>query len=539
VSILVKQINFYTLFQVLIKNKVIFYLLFFILYFLVFYFDELNISFSAFIFNNLFLIFFSFIFFYFLITFKGLKWEILYISLGLGLINGLWIIFLFKYINWIYAFLGFILAAFILSIFWYFKFIFFYLVFTKFKGKFFPTTFTTKFINNLVIYFFLSIFYSFYYVFIEFIQYNLKDLDMSFCMTYFTQSSNYFFFWLFKINPFLVTFITIFIVTFLAFILSELFISLESKKTNYQLDTQENQIKEISKNYFYLISFLFSIYFIVNFFSYIYFKAISKNKALLLENKLLKDNVEFILISTNIDSYFNEFNKRNYEELFNKLRKITKEVYNEKEKIKVLLIPEGALIKNYDTLFYLENNKNTKLFDIFSEFVFEYLVFNTIAVDKDFNIYNSIVLYNKQEGKFNFYLKRYLVPFGEYYPNWFLKIFGFLDIDNLKYKSYSSGFYFKDNQNYFKIKDISFKVLICFESFKYEMKSDIDKKIDFILVSSNDMWFKNLFMDSLHLKSIKILSIYSDLPVIFNANGNKNVVISISNFSSLRNIKIY
>jgi NADH/NAD ratio-sensing transcriptional regulator Rex len=60
---------------------------------------------------------------------------------------------------------------------------------------------------------------------------------------------------------------------------------------------------------------------------------------------LLKDNVEFILISTNIDSYFNEFNKRNYEELFNKLRKITKEVYNEKEKIKVLLIPEGALIK--------------------------------------------------------------------------------------------------------------------------------------------------------------------------------------------------
>jgi len=190
-------------------------------------------------------------------------------------------------------------------------------------------------------------------------------------------------------------------------------------------------------------------------------------------------------------------------------------------------------------LFYLENNKNTKLSDIFSEFVFEYLVFNTIAVDRDFNIYNSIVLYNKQEGKFNFYLKRYLVPFGEYYPNWFLKIFGFLNIDNLKYKSYSSGFYFKDNRNYFKIKDISFKVLICFESFKYEMKSDIDKESDFILFSSNDMWFKNLFMDNLHLKSIKILSIYSDLPVIFNANGNKNVVISISNFSSLRNIKIY
>jgi hypothetical protein len=335
VSILFKQINFYTLFQVLIKNKVIFYLLFFILYFLVFYFDELNISFLAFIFNNLFLIFFSLIFFYFFITSKSPKGEILYISLGLGVINGLWIIFLFKYINWIYAFLGFILAVFILSIFWYFKFIFFYLVFTKFKGKFFPTTFTTKFINNLVIYFFLSIFYSFYYVFIEFIQYNLKDLDMSFCMTYFTQSSNYFFFWLFKINPFLVTFITIFIVTFLAFILSELFISFESEKTNYQLDTQKNQIKEISKNYyFYLIVFLFSIYFIVNFFSYIYFKAISKNKVLFLENKLLKDNVEFILISTNIDSYFNEFNKRNYEELFNKLRKITKEVYNEKKRLK-------------------------------------------------------------------------------------------------------------------------------------------------------------------------------------------------------------
>jgi hypothetical protein len=168
---------------------------------------------------------------------------------------------------------------------------------------------------------------------------------------------------------------------------------------------KKNQIKEISKNYFYLIGFLFSIYFIVNFFSYIYFKSISKNKVLFLENKLLKDNVGLILISTNIDSYFNEFNKRNYEELFDKLRKINKEMYNEKNKIKVVLIPEGALIKNYDTLFYLENYKNTKLFDIFSEFVFEYLVFNTIAVDKEFNIYNSIVLYNKQEEKFNFYLK--------------------------------------------------------------------------------------------------------------------------------------
>lgn len=539
-SVLVKQINFYTLLQILIKKKVIFYFLFFILYFLCFYFDELSISFLAFIFNNLFLIFFSFIFFNFLIDSRSAKAKILYISLGLGVVNGLWIIFLFKYINWIYSFLGFILAVLVLSVFWYFKFIFFYLVFNRFKIKFFHAVFIHRFVAKLVIYFFFSIFYSFYYVFIEFIQYNLKDLDMSFCMTYFTQTSNYFFFYFFKINPFLVSFIIIFIITFLAFILSELFISFEDKEANYQLYTEKVQIKEISKNYFYyLIVFLFSIYFIVNFFSFIYFKDICKSKTLFLENKLLKNKVEFILITTDIDSYFNEFNRRNYEELFNKLRKVNHEMYKEKNKVKVVFIPEGALIRNYDTLFYLENNQNAKLFDIFSKFVFEYLIFNTISVDNNFNLYNSIVLFNKQEKKFNFYLKRYLVPFGEYYPAWFLKIFGSLDIDNLKYKSYSSGSYFKGNQNYFKIEDISFKVLICFESFKYETKFDIDKKIDFILVSSNDMWFKNLFMDSLHLKSIKVLSIYSNLPVIFSANGNKNGVVFISNFCLLKNVKVY
>ncbi|MGC8734830.1 MAG: hypothetical protein ACP5RD_07340, partial [bacterium] len=425
----------------------------------------------------------------------------------------------------IYAFLGFVLSVFILFIFWYLKLIFFYLVLSIIKNRFFHLD---KLVIRLILYFIVSIFYSIYYLFIEFIQYNLKDLDMSFAMTYFTQSSNYFFFLFFNINPFLVTFIFIFLVTFFSFIFFELyyqFTYFQNDKNNYN----NYQSLNLKRKFYYIISLFLIFYLIILFFNFIYFK--DNQKLLSLEKKLIKNKMEFILIQTNIDSYFNKFNQRNYEQLFEKLKKI--DIDNTKDQI--IFIPEGALVKNYDTLFYLENSINIKLINIFKNYPFNYFIFNTISVDNNRNLYNSLILLDKKNRSFSFYLKRYLVPFGEYYPNWFLKFFKNLNIENLKYKSYSSGFVFNNNNNNFRIKNIGFKVLICFESFKYEKK---EKGIDFILLSSNDMWFKNLFMDSLHLKSAKILSIYNLLPVIFNSNGNENGVIFIFNFKKLKNIKI-
>lgn len=530
----IKLINFFK------KNKLIFYFVFFIFYFLSFYFDELNLSFWAIVFNNLFLILFSLFFLNFLVNTN--KKDIFFVPFIFSFVNGIWLIFLFKYINFIYSFLGFVLSIFILSIFWYLKLIFFYFISFKIKEN---ILIFDKFSIRLIWYIIISIFYSFYYLFIEFIQYNLKDLDMSFIMTYFTQSSNYFFFLFFKINPFLVTFIFIFLVTFFAFIFFELFTYSQNDQHNYKNNYQSNyqgnyksdfqynnyQVLNLKKQFLFIIKLFFVFYLIIFFLNFIYFKSVQKKYLLYLQQKLIRNKVEFILIQTDIDSYFNKFNQRNYDQLFKKLKRIN--IDNTKDQ--VVIIPEGALIKSYDTLFYLDNNINIHLINIFKNYLFNYLIFNTISLDSNQNLYNSLVLFDKRNSSFSFYLKRYLVPFGEYYPDWFLKIFKNLDIENLKYKFYTSGFIFKNNNTYFKIKDINFKVFICFESFKYKEKGS---NVDFILVSSNDMWFKNMFMDSLHLKSIKILSIYNLLPIIFNANGNKNGVIFIFDFVNLDNIKI-
>ncbi|MCX7870903.1 MAG: hypothetical protein N2485_04955 [bacterium] len=505
--------SFYKFIEFLIKNKLIVYIIFFISYFFSFYFDELIIKGLAIFFDNLFFILFSFFLFYLLLDYKNSKRDMVYISILFSTINALWIIFLFKYINFIYAFLGIILSIFILFIFWFLKFIFL------------PFIFKVFIINNkmnfrFIGYFFISIIYSIWWLIIEFIQYNLKDLDMSFAMIYFNQTSNYIFFLFYTIHPFVVSFIFVFLSSFLATLAFEVYY-------------YKNQLKNFK---FYIILF-FIFYFFILLFNIFYFKNIEKHSLSKLEEKILKNNINFILIQTEIDAYFNKFNQRNYEELYNKLFKLNKNL-NKDDSFFVVLIPEGAFPKNSYTLFYLQDNFNLNLKNVFKNYKFNAFIFNTIAIDDNQNIYNSIICFDKSKDSFNFYLKRYLVPFGEYYPFWFLKLFGSLNIENLKYKSYTSGVNFKGNNYYFDIKDIKFKVLICFESFKYERKSKTND-IDFILVSSNDMWFKNLFMDNLHLKSIKILSIYNLLPVVFNANGNKNGVLFIFNFQPLKGFIIF
>ncbi len=505
--------SLYNSIDFLIKNKLIVYIIFFISYFLSFYFDELIIKGFAIFFNNLFFILFSFFLFNLLLNNKNYKKDIIYISILFSIVNVLWITFLFKYINFIYAFLGVILAGFILFIFWFIKFIFFPFCFNIFFNN------INKMNFRFVGYFFISIFYSIWWVVIEFIQYNLKDLDMSFAMIYFTQTSNYIFFLFYSISPFLVSFVFIFLSSLLTALIFEVY------HYKYQF-----------KNFkFHYITFLFIFYIFFLFFNFFYFNNIEKTVLSNLEKKILKNNINFILIETEIDSYFNKFSQRNYDQLYSKLKVLNK-ILKKDEGYFVVFIPEGAFPKNYDTLFYLQNNLNLNLKNIFRNYIFDAFIFNTIAVDYYQNFYNSIIYFNQEKDYFDFYLKRYLVPFGEYYPIWFLRLFGSLDIENLKYKSYTSGFNFKNNNYYFDIKNIKFKVLVCFESFKYEKKA---KDIDFILVSSNDMWFKNLFMDNLHLKSIKILSIYYLVPIVFNANGNKNGVLFIFNFHSLKNFIVF
>lgn len=175
--------SFYKFIQFLIKNKLIVYIIFFISYFFSFYFDELIIKGLAIFFDNLFFILFSFFLFYLLLDYKNSKRDIIYISILFSTINALWIIFLFKYINFIYAFLGIILSIFILFIFWFLKFIFLPFIFKVF-------IINNKMNSRFIGYFFISIIYSIWWLIIEFIQYNLKDLDMSFAMIYFNSNRN-------------------------------------------------------------------------------------------------------------------------------------------------------------------------------------------------------------------------------------------------------------------------------------------------------------------------------------------------------------
>lgn len=102
------------------------------------------------------------------------------------------------------------------------------------------------------------------------------------------------------------------------------------------------------------------------------------------------------------------------------------------------------------------------------------------------NSYNSAVVIDNKNEVIRYYDKRYLVPFGEYIPNWVNKIcFNKITFDG---SSFSSG----RTQNTINIKGYSpFDICICYEIIFPGKVMDSPLTSEWILNITNDAWFVN------------------------------------------------
>ena len=122
--------------------------------------------------------------------------------------------------------------------------------------------------------------------------------------------------------------------------------------------------------------------------------------------------------------------------------------------------------------------------------------------------YNNKSLYNSMTilGTDQTYLKRHLVPFGEYVP--FENILrGLIDFFNMPMSSLSEG---NPNQDLLEFKDFRILGMICFDiAFPLSYIQEI-RQSDFIVNISNDAWFGSSYGPYQHLQIVRARALESN-----------------------------
>lgn len=162
----------------------------------------------------------------------------------------------------------------------------------------------------------------------------------------------------------------------------------------------------------------------------------------------------------------------------------------------LLILPETIIPSLWED--YIKQNLNYKI-----NLENRYLVFGLPTTYQNLT-YNSILFFHKGT-YYRKYLKKKLVPFGEYQP------FSFF---NSNRKNYFSAF--KEKQKDFYINNKKILPLICFES-TIPAPIIFKNKYDFILVLTNDGWFWDTFKE-IHLRSAILRAIEYKTPLLFCAN---------------------
>ncbi|TYB31641.1 MAG: apolipoprotein N-acyltransferase [Candidatus Mcinerneyibacterium aminivorans] len=127
--------------------------------------------------------------------------------------------------------------------------------------------------------------------------------------------------------------------------------------------------------------------------------------------------------------------------------------------------------------------------------------------------YNSLFLID-EEGNYDYYSKKMLVPFAEFLP--FEKYTKFLmDIYPIQYLL-SRG----ENYKVFKMGNIKFSGLICFESiFPHFLHNFIKKGAKFVVVSTNDGWYIDTLAPFQHLQFARMRAIEQNRYFVQCANS--------------------
>ena len=128
------------------------------------------------------------------------------------------------------------------------------------------------------------------------------------------------------------------------------------------------------------------------------------------------------------------------------------------------------------------------------------------------------------------YVKRFLVPFGEYTPSyfgWLGKLIPYLD--NIDYRA-------GDRDVIFNFRNIFFLPRICFE-IAYPQR--ISPLVDYIVNLTNDAWFYGSWIIKRHLLQAKVRAIETGRPVIFvNNNGFSGILTPLGQYIGNPNRKI-
>ncbi|MBU2546460.1 MAG: apolipoprotein N-acyltransferase [Gammaproteobacteria bacterium] len=141
-----------------------------------------------------------------------------------------------------------------------------------------------------------------------------------------------------------------------------------------------------------------------------------------------------------------------------------------------------------------------------------------IPIETDSKIYNGAVLLGMQQGQ---YLKRHLVPFGEYVP--LEKIFrGLIQFLDLPMSSFSAG----HMQPLMKAGRLPIALYICYEiAYSDLVRSDLPQA-QVLITISDDAWFGKSSAAAQHLQIGQMRSIESGRYGLFCANNGITAVIS-------------
>ena len=254
---------------------------------------------------------------------------------------------------------------------------------------------------------------------------------------------------------------------------------------------------------------------IVNFFYG--FQSIEKNEKI--NSTSLDFTIKVISPKIKISRYFQA---ESPEEIILDLIKISEP--NDLEKT-IFIFPEGALSN-----IYLEDLKNYSY--IFSEnFSDKHKIILGINSRKNSNIYNSMVVIDKNLNIIAQYNKNNLVPFGEFLPlENFLSKFGLKKITQ-GYQSFSSA----KKRNLININNINFLPLICYEiiysgnlkqKFIFIPPSTIDENFDLIVNISEDGWFGDSIGPHQHFSHSIFRSIEEGKNLIRSANNGISAFIN-------------
>jgi len=140
--------------------------------------------------------------------------------------------------------------------------------------------------------------------------------------------------------------------------------------------------------------------------------------------------------------------------------------------------------------------------------------------EKHTRVHNSSFLFIPGKGMSAFYDKRYLVPFGERLP--FDQIFPFLQRLHFGQGDFSPG----SSYTIFKVKNIPFCTLVCFESiFPRLVRRFVNKGARFIVNITDDCWFGRTQGPYEHAEMAIMRAIEYRVPLVRCANTGLSFVV--------------